>query len=114
MKSFDYYEGKDLTPLPAKPTKPLLRPHAPSGEVAIYLDKLKKYEVNTAEWDALKAIRTALMGKLKEEFEKDLMEEFGLIDHPKADKIFSYVWEKGHSYGFREVYTCMEEIIELF
>ena len=51
--------------------------------------------------------------KLHEEFRRDLFEEFGVTDHPKADKMYGYAWEKGHAYGFSEVYSYFSDIVEL-
>ena len=47
-------------------------------------------------------------------FKEDLLKEFELQDHPKADEIFVYVWDKGHSAEFPEVYSVMDEIEHLF
>ena len=49
-----------------------------------------------------------------ERFKKDALEEVGLLDHPKADKIYHFAWEHGHSCGLYEVYYWLEELSELF
>jgi len=40
---------------------------------------------------------------LKETFKRDVLEAFGLSDHPKADKIFEEVWFREHSKGLLRV-----------
>jgi hypothetical protein len=50
---------------------------------------------------------------LMENFKKDLLEEFGLSDHPKKDIIFDKAWSDGHAYGFHEVYNEMIDLVEL-
>lgn len=50
---------------------------------------------------------------LIENFKKDLLEEFGLSNHPKKDIIFNKVWADGHANGFLEVYGEMDDLVEL-
>jgi hypothetical protein len=51
--------------------------------------------------------------KLHEEFINDLFEEFGVSDNLKRHKAFDLAWEKGHAYGFSEVYSEFSDIVEL-
>ena len=52
--------------------------------------------------------------RLMAEFKKDLLAEHGLTNHPKAEKIYDYVWDLHHSSGLYAVYEGMNEIYELF
>jgi len=47
-------------------------------------------------------------------FKFDALTEVGLIDHPKADEIFDYVWDKCHSNGYSEAFNELDEIKHLF
>ena len=51
--------------------------------------------------------------QLNEEFEKDLFEEFGVSDNPKRYKALAYAWDKGHSFGYEEVYNVFWNIVDL-
>lgn len=42
--------------------------------------------------------------RLRSEFEKDVLAELGLTDHPKGQALMDLAWENGHSNGYREVY----------
>ena len=51
--------------------------------------------------------------KLRQEFENDLFEEFGVGDNLKRHKAFDLAWEKGHSNGLEEVYNEFYDLVEL-
>jgi hypothetical protein len=53
-------------------------------------------------------------GEIYIEFKKDALKEVGLTNHPKADKIYSKAWEKGHSAGYNEVFLELQDLAELF
>lgn len=48
-----------------------------------------------------------------EQFYQDSLKTVGLWGHPKASKVYSYAWEKGHSAGFQEVYYYLYDLAEL-
>ena len=52
-------------------------------------------------------------GRLFEEFKKDLFADLDITDNPKAEKLFSIAWEKGHSSGYREVYNEALDLVDL-
>jgi hypothetical protein len=49
--------------------------------------------------------------KLREEFENDLFEDFGVSDNPKRNRALHYAQEKGDSYS--EIYDIFCDIVEL-
>ncbi len=46
-------------------------------------------------------------------FEKDSLEELGLTKHKKADLAFQLAWDRGHSYGYEEVFIELSNLSEL-
>lgn len=52
--------------------------------------------------------------RLYDLFKHDALDDVGLLDHPKADKIFYFAWDHGHSSGYSEVYYWLLEVSELF
>lgn len=52
--------------------------------------------------------------RLQDIFKYDALAEVGLADHPNADKIYNYAWDKGHASGLLEVLQELEELSELF
>ena len=44
---------------------------------------------------------------------EDLFEEFDVENNEKRYKCFSIAWDRGHSYGYYEVYNCFQELVEL-
>lgn len=51
--------------------------------------------------------------KLREKFKMDALAEVGLANHPRRDKAFDLAWDRGHAYGYREVYQNLEELAQL-
>jgi hypothetical protein len=39
--------------------------------------------------------------------------DLGILDNPKADKLMDLAWERGHSYGYYEVYINAKDLVEL-
>jgi hypothetical protein len=52
--------------------------------------------------------------KLKNQFREDLIAEYHMTNHPKANKIFDKAWELGHSKGHEEVEYYFQDLTELF
>lgn len=52
--------------------------------------------------------------RLLEEFKRAALEYVGLAGHPKAERIYAYAWEQGHSSGLSEVLHYLEDLAELF
>ena len=49
----------------------------------------------------------------KEMFKKDALEDLGLSNHPKADKLFDIAWERGHASGYQSVWSVMIDLAPL-
>lgn len=71
-----------------------------SQEVTTYVNAVNAYANESA--------------RLNEEFKKNALEAVGLTQHPKADKIYGYAWEEGHSAGFSEVFSVLQDMAYLF
>lgn len=52
--------------------------------------------------------------KIYQAFKEDSLKDVGLFNHPKADQIYAYAWEKGHSCGFSKVYNELYAMSYLF
>lgn len=51
--------------------------------------------------------------KLYCDFKRDLLDELGVSNHPKADALFSLAWSYGHSAGYEEVFNYADELSQL-
>ena len=51
--------------------------------------------------------------RLEEEFKRDLFEDLGITNNPKAEKLYSKAWELGHSAGYSEIYLDAQDLVEL-
>lgn len=47
-----------------------------------------------------------------ERFKSDALNNFGYLNHPKADLIYAKAWEEGHAHGFSEIFTCLGELCQ--
>ena len=52
--------------------------------------------------------------RLQNEFRRDLIVEYKMSHHPKADKLFNKAWDMGCSVGYEEVEYCFRDLVELF
>lgn len=117
MKDFDEY--KNTMAVPVKPT--MLCPNCGTffRKEHVFCSKCAynvKYWFNDC-MDIYKAERQAYdirTDNLMNKFQRDCLEDVGLTNHPKANEIFWYAWERGHSYGFSEVYDNLIDMSYLF
>lgn len=72
-------------------------------------------------WDNVTAEHSLLVTKYNKEterlcnvFKQEALDDVGLLEHPKANDIFYFAWEHGHSSGYHEVYYWLQEISDLF
>lgn len=109
------YETK--LPYPMKPKNPSIlnaRVGSLSADELASIPKTKAaYEKEMAEYPALRAAYNADEARLLAQFKADLEAEYGVVGHPKADKLYALAWEHGHSAGLTEVVHYYEEFVEL-
>ena len=108
--NFDDY--KVTVPYPERPRRPRLD--------AYTADSINAHSVALVKWG--KAQEAYLIQKrtysdaqtmMLERFKTDVLKEYGLEGHPKADKVFAMAWEEGHSAGYSEVAMWVEQLAEL-
>ena len=126
MKPFDYYSTSTF-PYPSKldyinlyvydkgkllyegfastNSKTQLKLDYPNAVIQEVLNE-EAYKEHHKEYNAAK-------GKLSQQFQDDLFEEFGVSDNPKRFKCFEIAWSRGHSYGLEEVYSHFSDYVEL-
>ncbi len=51
--------------------------------------------------------------RLQNEFRDDLIEKYGVKNHPKAIKIFNKAWDMGCSGGLQDVEYYFQDLVEL-
>lgn len=49
----------------------------------------------------------------RKEFEDDLLDEYGVTNHPKARRAFELAWSYGHADGYQAVVDYFDEIVDL-
>ena len=52
-------------------------------------------------------------GRLRNLFQSDLEETYGVAGHKKKDILWTLAWEQGHSCGFFEVLLHYDSMVEL-
>ncbi len=106
-------EFENRVEYPNKPSKPRLERDHTFAQVTEYAKQLALYETLNAGYradlDAYRAGERASYDLFKTELLKDL----GIADHPKADRLFSMAWERGHSEGYHSVYSEAEDLSDL-
>jgi hypothetical protein len=52
--------------------------------------------------------------RLQDEFRKDLIDEYEITYHPKANQLFNKAWDMGCAGGLEEVEYYFRDLVELF
>ena len=109
---------KEYTPLPRKPTKPFLMTTTSTEEqIGRYRLRLSAYEQEKKRYD-----ETIAKCK-KEAIDRDkqiwdyLFHKSGAYQHVPYlfhTNIKKHAWEKGHSYGYQQVFVELSEIVNIF
>ena len=69
--------------------------------------------VDTESYNALRNEWDAEESRLYELFKQDLFEELGISDNPRRRLLFTKAWERGHAYGYAEVYNVALDLVDL-
>ena len=78
-----------------------------------YQTKLTYPARSNPDFKALKAAYNEDQQALEDLFRKDLFDEFGVTDNPKADLCYSKAWSHGHASGYADVLSYFADIVEL-
>lgn len=113
MKDFNYYNQVDVE-YPSTPKKPYLKKNATAAEHRDYADYLETYEREMIIYKEKKRIYEVARKEKDDEFWKDAFEEIGISQsHPKAEKLRSLAYERGHSSGYSDIYNELSDLAEL-
>jgi hypothetical protein len=126
MKPIEYYS---TNPVPYPSRKEFTEVYAYKKGETVFHGTLPEFEIwenqkgNTAatnekiiDENGYKKAYAAYREKdydLKQEFQADLLEEYGVTDHPKAELCFQKAWDEGHSCGYESVKGCFDDLVEL-
>jgi hypothetical protein len=127
MKDFKYYN--DAGPYPHKSDFEKVFVYK-SGEVLVYglpvdnfTDEMRKqfkqddafitHELDREGFQAQKAAYQERTNELQEEFKRDLFEEFGVTNNPKADQLYGICFMRNHSGGYSDVMSIFSDFVDL-
>ena len=79
---------KNSREIPTKPKKPALGKKSTPIEFRMYADALETYDTSMVQYREELAEYHTNGAKLENEFRFDLEQEFGMMDHPKADLLY--------------------------
>jgi predicted nucleic acid-binding protein len=118
MNYEDFREGGKYTsnvPYPEKPKKPVLNTNYAlnATEIRKHADLVDRYELEVEVYKKKKDSYHAGLADAEDRFKKDLFEDLGITNHPKAERLFSKAWERGHSSGMYEVYLVAQDLVDL-
>lgn len=124
---FDKYENK--LPYPGNSDYTVIYYYKAGKTVAVktgteikYMKGFDGFDLTTCttekviDKDTIRRLREAYNDngrRLYDLFVADLKEDLGVTDHPKADKLVSLAWERGHSSGYQEVYNEAWNLVDL-
>ena len=100
------------------PSKPLLNnvSRLTSKEVIEYGSVLAQYEKELEEYKLTEVLDRSIRNSIDNIIVEFIKYEAGLDNIPMQyrDKVYSYAYSKGHSYGHHEIYNELVQLIEIF
>lgn len=69
--------------------------------------------VNIMDNDIYEKLKSDYYEHDDDRFRSDAIEAVGLTGHPKADKVYAYAYQQGHSAGFSEVFNILQDVAEI-
>jgi hypothetical protein len=73
----------------------------------------KESVTDTTSFNAAKRLYNDETGRLTNMFKQDLFAELGIVGHPKAEKLYSIAWDRGHSGGLADVESVAWDLLPL-
>lgn len=120
MSVYDKIQNGDymtkIEPNPRPPIPLLLRKRASElteDEIATLAVVKAKYVAAEEAHKSNYQERIADGNRLIAQFQHDLEEEAGMLDHPKAALLYSKAYEDGHASGFAEIHHVYYNLLEL-
>ncbi len=79
-----------------------------ADDIASLLEVKATYEEEVRVYNEQRDLYKANNGGVKRDFQSDLEEEYDLVGHPKASKLYEIAYDMGHSSGMEDVahYYC--------
>lgn len=100
---------------PERPKKPHLPPndsHSPKS-LREFADKAEAYEKEVEIYNKQLEAYHNEKAELLEQFKKDLFEDLGIQNNPKRHLLYDKAWDRGHSSGLYEIFSCAQDLVEL-
>lgn len=111
MKPTAYY--MDAGEYPQRPKSPIEPKEKTAENMRAFADSLDVYENKMELYRDKRKAYDERKAALNQDFKLDLFEEFGVTDHPKADKVFDIAWDLGHADGYDSVSYYFEKLVDI-
>jgi hypothetical protein len=100
------------------PLRPKTLRHKPSDDLAPemasrYAYELEQWSKEMVEWKAKMKLYEIASQEATNRFKKDVLKEYGLENHPKAEEVYAFAWQEGHAYGLSEVAIWVSKLADL-
>jgi len=106
-----YFEEKQLcVTYPHKTNKPLRADYKSHAE---YGEAMDTWELSVVEWRENHKKYNDEIRKINDAFKSAVLDYLELSNHPKADKFWELVWDRGHSGGYSDIVIEAETLAEL-
>jgi len=126
MKPFDYYKKNPL-PYPSKDEYTTVFVYSKGAVVweGTYAEFRSRNDAGVfkgmliekiVDESRLKVARQAYgveESRLEQEFKNDLFEYHGVTDNPKAGKCYGIAYDYGHAYGYSEIASHFDTLVDL-
>lgn len=102
---------------PTRPKKPR-EPDYTVTDAQRFAFEMETYEKDLTEYENQKKFYAEMQDELDIYLKQRVWNEAGLasinLSQERKEKIWDYAWEQGHSYGYYEVYSYLNDLVDLF
>jgi len=98
---------------PVQPKRPKIKDGATAAEAREYANLLEEFEIAESEYAELRSAYYNEAGRIETKFQLDLEEEYAVVGHVMADKLYGKAYERGHSGGYAEIASAYADMVEL-
>jgi hypothetical protein len=117
----EYYDLQEVAQFYAKLSNEISYPERPPKPERAHFKNNETYgkAMDDYELKELPRFRASLLeyraklGEIENEFKVEILRRIGISQHPRAEKLWSMAWERGHSSGFSEIVSIAYDLSEL-
>jgi hypothetical protein len=111
-----YLRNRYMVENPVKPSRPVLQKDATSDDALKYAELLKRFESDSEVFMSELKVYKDKCQLIDKQIVDLIYDISGLNNIPEQyrDKVYNYAYQAGHAYGYQEIYSKLQDLVEIF